>query len=128
MGKLVKRPHLPVSIIVIVSFLVGYVKLSLLYLGMRSAFSRTGTTTLSSLAMMFLTRDAAEKLPRLPVVLHEETGNEEKFIKGLAGELAVVGDVVSADKVGILAVGAKVIVGVPARRYRDADSGGLTIG
>ncbi|KAI9641766.1 hypothetical protein NHQ30_009623 [Ciborinia camelliae] len=119
MGKRVKRPHLPISIVVIISILVGYATLSILYLGFRSA-KRTWTTTLNTLSMTLLTRDAAERMPRIPVVLHSNSGNELRLMRSLAGESAVIGDLMAGDKVGMLAVGAEGIIGMGGRRYRDA--------
>ncbi|KAF5872791.1 uncharacterized protein Bfra_006154 [Botrytis fragariae] len=119
MGKTVKRPYLPLSVIIIVSILIIYLTLSLLYLGIRSAFNRTWTTTLNSLSMILLTRDAAERMPKLPVILHGSTGNEGKLVKSLADEPAVIGDIMVGDKVGTLAVGGEGIIGVAGRRYRD---------
>lgn len=67
MGNVVKRPYLPLFITIIDSILVAYVTLSILYLGFRSS-KRTWTTTLSPLAMMLLTRGAADRLPRTPII------------------------------------------------------------
>ncbi|KAM0147736.1 hypothetical protein ACHAPG_010396 [Botrytis cinerea] len=128
MGKVVKRPHLPLPVIIIVSILIAYLTLSLLYLGIRSAFSRTWTTTLNSLSVIFLTRGAAERMPKLPVILHGNTGNEGKFFGGLAHEPAVIGDIMAGDKLGILAVGGEGILGVAGRRYRNGEVEGSVIG
>ncbi|THV49845.1 hypothetical protein BGAL_0176g00040 [Botrytis galanthina] len=119
MGKLVKRPYLPLSVIIIISILIAYLTLSLLYLGIRSAFNHTWTTTLNSLSIIFLTRDVIERIPKLPVILHGSTGNEAKLFKILADESAVIGDIMVGDKLGILAVGGEDIIGVAGRRYRD---------
>lgn len=119
MGKLVKLSTLPTPVIIIVSILVAYVTLSMLYLGFRSS-RRTWTTTLNPLSMMLLSRDTVDRIPRMPMVLHPNTKNESRLMRSLADSLVVIGDMTPGEKVGMLVVGAERFIGLGGRRYRDA--------
>ncbi|KAB8298060.1 hypothetical protein EYC80_001829 [Monilinia laxa] len=119
MGKLVQRPTLPIPVIIIVSILIAYVTLSVLYLGIRSS-RRTWTTTLNPLPMILLLRDAVDRIPKMPVVLHSITKNESRLMRSLAESSAVIGDMIPGEQVGMLVVGAERVIELGGRRYRDA--------
>lgn len=62
--------------------------------------------------MMLLTRGAADRLPRTPIIFHSESENEARLMGSLAAQSAVVGDSMAGEKVD--------------KRYRDVAIEGHT--
>jgi hypothetical protein len=120
------QPYIPLPAVVIISFLVAYVAVSLIILGFWNYVHDTWTPTLDPLALLLLSRDAAEKMPKMPVILHRVKAGQRSILEDiLDSSPGVIGDVMSEEVQGVLAVGAEGLIGTSKLKNRKFLDGNI---